>query len=115
MDRIELAFRKFDLNHDGFLSRDEFDQVPIIYYSTNQKLAWPNRFWGPFLKGIEAIKYNYKLGATHCLVTVCCGNLVKKRTLLRKPRVDSRLRERLPIVPFHNFARLSGSIPVGVY
>jgi len=27
MDRIELAFRKFDLNHDGFLSRDEFDQM----------------------------------------------------------------------------------------
>ena len=29
MDRIELAFRKFDLNHDGFLSRDEFDQVSL--------------------------------------------------------------------------------------
>ena len=29
MDRIELAFRKFDLNHDGFLSREEFDQVSV--------------------------------------------------------------------------------------
>ena len=29
MDRIELAFRKFDLNHDGYLSRDEFDQVSV--------------------------------------------------------------------------------------
>ena len=27
MDRVELAFRKFDLNHDGFLSREEFDMV----------------------------------------------------------------------------------------
>ena len=27
MDRIELAFRRFDLNNDGFLSRDEFGQV----------------------------------------------------------------------------------------
>ena len=29
MDRVELAFRKFDLNHDGFLSREEFDMVSI--------------------------------------------------------------------------------------
>ena len=27
MDRIELAFRRFDLNNDGFLSQDEFRQV----------------------------------------------------------------------------------------
>ena len=27
MDRVELAFRKFDLNQDGYLSREEFDQV----------------------------------------------------------------------------------------
>lgn len=27
MDRIELAFRKFDINHDGYLSREEFDQM----------------------------------------------------------------------------------------
>ena len=27
MDRVELAFRKFDLNKDGFLSREEFDLV----------------------------------------------------------------------------------------
>jgi len=27
MDRVELAFRKFDLNHDGFLSREEFDMM----------------------------------------------------------------------------------------
>ena len=35
MDRVELAFRKFDLNKDGFLSRDEFDLVSkktIIYF-----------------------------------------------------------------------------------
>lgn len=27
MDRIEVAFRKFDINQDGFLSRDEFDEM----------------------------------------------------------------------------------------
>ena len=27
MDRVELAFRKFDLNQDGYLTRDEFDLV----------------------------------------------------------------------------------------
>lgn len=27
MDRVELAFRKFDINRDGFLSREEFDQM----------------------------------------------------------------------------------------
>ena len=27
MDYIELAFRRFDLNNDGYLSRDEFGQV----------------------------------------------------------------------------------------
>ena len=34
MDRVELAFRKFDLNHDGYLSRDEFDQVSTKRYYT---------------------------------------------------------------------------------
>ena len=36
MDRVELAFRKFDLNQDGYLSREEFDQVRyhIIYFYT---------------------------------------------------------------------------------
>lgn len=29
MDRVELAFRKFDANRDGFLSRAEFDEVRI--------------------------------------------------------------------------------------
>ena len=27
IDKVELAFRKFDTNRDGFLSRDEFDEV----------------------------------------------------------------------------------------
>ena len=30
MDRVELAFRKFDTNNDGYLSRDEFD---VVMYS----------------------------------------------------------------------------------
>lgn len=29
MDRVELAFRKFDTNNDGFLTRDEFDIVSL--------------------------------------------------------------------------------------
>ena len=35
MDRVELAFRKFDLNHDGFLSREEFDMVSSNLESPN--------------------------------------------------------------------------------
>ena len=27
MDKVELAFRKLDLNHDGYLSREEFDKM----------------------------------------------------------------------------------------
>ena len=27
MDQVEQAFKKFDLDNDGFLSREEFDQV----------------------------------------------------------------------------------------
>ena len=27
MDQIEMAFRKFDVNRDGYLSREEFDEV----------------------------------------------------------------------------------------
>ena len=27
MDRVEMAFRKFDLDEDGFLSWEEFQQV----------------------------------------------------------------------------------------
>ncbi len=30
MDRVEMAFRKFDLNKDGFLSREEFDAVSFL-------------------------------------------------------------------------------------
>ena len=33
MDRVELAFRKFDTNNDGYLSRDEFDVVMYKDYS----------------------------------------------------------------------------------
>jgi len=29
VDKVELAFRKFDTNKDGFLSRDEFDLVRL--------------------------------------------------------------------------------------
>ena len=46
MDRIELAFRKFDLNQDGFLSRDEFDLVscfqPFISANNINDLKVPN-------------------------------------------------------------------------
>ena len=31
MDRVELAFRKFDTNNDGYLSRDEFDVVKKLF------------------------------------------------------------------------------------
>ena len=38
MDQIEMAFRKFDVNRDGYLSREEFDEVCIYlltkYYAT---------------------------------------------------------------------------------
>ena len=30
MDQIEMAFRKFDVNRDGYLSREEFDEVCIL-------------------------------------------------------------------------------------
>lgn len=29
MDQVEQAFKKFDLDNDGFLSREEFDQVLV--------------------------------------------------------------------------------------
>ena len=37
MDRVELAFRKFDLNHDGFLSREEFDMVSSKIESPSER------------------------------------------------------------------------------
>ena len=40
MDRIELAFRKFDLNHDGYLSREEFDQASIFFFFFNFKFEF---------------------------------------------------------------------------
>ena len=39
MDRVELAFRKFDLNKDGFLSREEFDLVSQPVFSCATKIA----------------------------------------------------------------------------
>ena len=30
LDKIELAFRKFDKNQDGFLSKEEFDVVSFL-------------------------------------------------------------------------------------
>ena len=30
LDKIELAFRKFDKNQDGFLSKEEFDVVSFM-------------------------------------------------------------------------------------
>ena len=44
MDRVELAFRKFDLNQDGYLSREEFDQVSfhVIFFSYLNSLE----IWG---------------------------------------------------------------------
>ena len=34
MDQVEQAFKKFDLDNDGFLSREEFDQVSRINFPT---------------------------------------------------------------------------------
>ena len=33
MDQVEMAFKKFDLDNDGFLSREEFDQVKTNFYA----------------------------------------------------------------------------------
>ena len=36
LDKIELAFRKFDKNQDGFLSKEEFGTVRVIRRRCNK-------------------------------------------------------------------------------
>ena len=36
LDKIELAFRKFDKNQDGFLSKEEFD---VVSFTINPGMA----------------------------------------------------------------------------
>ena len=36
LDKIELAFRKFDKNQDGFLSKEEFD---VVSFTVDQGMA----------------------------------------------------------------------------
>ena len=48
MDQVEQAFKKFDLDNDGFLSREEFDQVLVElifqhfvgFYINNLKIVY---------------------------------------------------------------------------
>ena len=49
MDQVEQAFKKFDLDNDGFLSREEFDQVLLVelifqhfvgFYINNLKIVY---------------------------------------------------------------------------
>ena len=44
VDRVAIAFKKFDLDNDGFLSWDEFTQVPSLDNHSGQQtftLDWP--------------------------------------------------------------------------
>ena len=50
MDRVELAFRKFDLNHDGFLSREEFDMVSSKIESPSERDSFLHGIWLVFFK-----------------------------------------------------------------
>ena len=70
MDRVELAFRKFDLNQDGYLSREEFDQVRfqnkagrtdclMPFQKAQGRAVWQN--FPVYVKGCVLLNTNFPL------------------------------------------------------
>ena len=41
LDKVEIAFRKYDTNKDGYLSREEFHEVIQLDQEQEVLLNWP--------------------------------------------------------------------------